>query len=72
MIIKNVFKIWILNNLDLTFKTYLTVINNHIQKDKQLDKDKVLFNAIKEEKVCIKAKHKVFINFATIKSNAKP
>lgn len=60
-----------LNNLSLAFKTYLTIVNNWMQKDKQLEKDEVLFKAIKEEKSCIKAKHKAFANFSITKSNAK-
>lgn len=42
-----------------------------MQKDKKLEKDKVLFKAIEEEKTCIKAKHKVFANFIIAKSNDK-
>ena len=41
-------------------------------KNKELEKDKVLFRAIEEEETCIKAKHKFLANFLKIKSNAKP
>lgn len=60
-----------LNNLGPAFKTYLTVINNRMQTDQKLEKNKVLFKAIKEEDSHIKAKYKAFTNFAIIKSNAK-
>lgn len=43
-----------------------------MQKDKKLEEDQVLFKAIEEEKTRIKAKHKVFSNFAETKSNTKP
>lgn len=43
-----------LDNLCLTFKTYLTVINDQMQKDEKLEKDKLLFKAIKKKKTCIK------------------
>lgn len=59
------------NNLGPVFKIYLIVVNNQMQKNKKLEEDKVLFRAIKEEKTCIKTKHKTFANFATIKSNVK-
>ena len=42
-----------------------------MQKDKKLEKDKVLFKTIKEKETCIKAKHKASANFASIKSNVK-
>lgn len=60
-----------LNNLGSTFKIYLIIVNNFIQKNKQLGEDNVLFKAIKEKKTCIKAEHKAYANFATTKSNAK-
>lgn len=56
-----------LNNLSLAFKIYLTIINNQMQKDKKLKKDKVLFKVMKKKKTCIKAKYKTFANFAIIK-----
>lgn len=58
-------------NLGLAFKIYLIVINNWMQKNKKLKKDKVLFKVIEEEKTCIKAKYKIFANFVIAKSNAK-
>lgn len=42
-----------------------------MQKNKQLKKDEILFKAMKEEKTWIKAKSKVFANFAITKSNSK-
>lgn len=60
------------NNLSRAFKTYLTVVYNQMQKNEQLEEDKVLFKAIKEEKIYIKAKSKASTNFAAIKSHSKP
>lgn len=59
------------NNLGLIFRIYLTIINNQMQKSKQLEKNKVLFKAIEEEKTYIKAKFKAFANFTTRKLNSK-
>ena len=70
--IEDALKIRMLNNLGPTFKTYLTIVNNQMQKDEKLKEDEVLFKAIKEKKTRIKAKHKAFANFASTKSNAKP
>lgn len=42
-----------------------------MQKNKKLEKDKVLFKAIEKEKTCIKAKYKAFANFIIVKSNDK-
>ena len=72
IMIENIFKIWIFNNLGPAFKIYLTIINNQMQKDKKLEKDEVLFKIIEEEETCIKAKHKDFANFVLTKSNTKP
>ena len=47
--IKDALKIWMLNNLGLAFKTYLTVVNDRMQKDEKLEEDEVLFKAIEEE-----------------------
>lgn len=46
---KDVLKIRMFNNLGPEFKTYLTVVNDRMQKDKKLEKDKVLFKAIEEK-----------------------
>lgn len=70
--IKDVFKIQMLNNLGLAFKTYLTVVNNQMQKAERLEEDKVLFKAIEEKETCIKAEHKTSTKFVSIKSNANP
>lgn len=43
-----------------------------MQKDKKLEKDKVFFMAIEEEKSYIKDKYKAFANFTLAKSNTKP
>ena len=69
--IEDALKIWMLNNFGPAFKTYLTIINNQMQKDKKLKEDKVLFKAIEKEETYIKAKHKASANFALTKSNAK-
>lgn len=58
-------KIQMFINFSPTFKTYFIVINNQLQKNKELKKDKILFKAIKEEKTYIKAKSKASIYFAT-------
>lgn len=42
-----------------------------MQKDKKLEKDKVLFKAIEKEKSYIKDKHKASANFTLTKSNTK-
>lgn len=60
-----------LNNLSLAFKTYLTVVNNCMQKHKQFEEDEILFKAIEEEETRIKAKHKACANFATTNFDAK-
>ena len=61
-----------LNNLGPAFKTYLTVVNDRMWKDENLEEDDILFKAIEKEKTCIKADHKVSANFASTKPNAKP
>ena len=43
-----------------------------MRKNEQLEKDEVLFKAIEEEEMCIKAESKASTNFATIKSHSKP
>lgn len=60
-----------LNNLSPAFKTYLTIINNQIQNVEKLEENNILFKTIDKKETYIKAKHKAFINFALIKSNAK-
>ena len=60
------------NNLELAFKTYLTVINDGMRKDKKLEEDEVLFKAIEEQETRINADHRDSANFASMKSNAKP
>lgn len=70
--IEDTLQIQMLNNLGPVFKTYLTIVNNWMQKDEKLEEDKVLFKVIEEEKTRIKAKHKVSANFTSTKSNAKP
>ena len=70
--IEDAFKIRMLNKLGPAFKTYLTVVNNRMQKDEQLQEDETLFKAIEEEKTRIKAKSKASVNFATIKLHFKP
>lgn len=57
------------NNLDPAFKTYFIVVNNHMQKDEKLEKNKVLFKFIEEKKTRIKVKYKISTNFASIMSN---
>ena len=47
--IKDAFKIQMFNNLSLAFKTYRIVINNWMQKNEQLEEDKVLLKAIEKE-----------------------
>lgn len=71
IIIEDALQIWILNNLGLVFKIYLTIVNNQMQKNKKLEEDEVLFKAIEEEKTCFKAEHKTSANFTLTKSNAK-
>ena len=70
--IEDAFKIRMLNNFGPAFKTYLTVNNDCIRKDKKLEEDNVLFKAIEEEETPIKADNKTSINSASTKSNAKP
>ncbi len=70
--IKDALKIWILNNLGPISKTYLTIIKNQIQKDENLQEDKILFKAIEEKETHIKVEHKAFANFILTKPNAKP
>ncbi len=70
--IEDALKIRMLNNLGPAFKTYLTVVNDQIWKDKKLEEDNVLFEAIEEEETCIKADHKLSANFVSTKSSAKP
>lgn len=60
-----------LHNLRSVFKTKLTMINNQMQKNKKLEKNKVLFKAIEEKETRIKVEHKAFSNFITKKLNAK-
>lgn len=49
IIITDALKIQILNNLEFVFKTYLTVGNNWMQKEKKLEEYKTLFKVIKKE-----------------------
>ncbi len=65
-------KIRILNHLGPAFKTYLTVVNDQMRKDKKLEKDDILFKAIEEEETRIKADHRGSAKFASTKSNVKP
>lgn len=67
--IKDALKIEMLNNLGLAFKTYFTIVNNPIWRNKKLEKDKALFMAIKEEKIQEVTKQKASANFTTIKSH---
>ena len=53
-----------LNNLGFVFKTYLTVVNNFMQKNKQLEENKIWIKAIEKKKTGIKAESKIFANFA--------
>ena len=61
-----------LNNLSLAFKTQLTIINNWMRKDEQLEEDKTYFKAIEKKKTRIKAESKAYANFAVTKSYSKP
>ncbi len=70
--IENAFRTQMLNNHGPSFKTYLTVVNDGIRKDKKLEEDDILFKAIEEEKTRINANHRASANFASTKSNAKP
>ncbi len=70
--IEDALKIRMLNNLGPAFKTYLTVVNDRMRKDKKLEEDDVLFKVIEEEETRIKADHRTSANFASTKSNAKP
>ena len=67
--IEDALKIRMLNNLSSAFKTYLTVVNDWIRKDKKLEEDETLFKAIEEEKTRIVAKQKASANFVTTKSH---
>ena len=70
--IEDALKIRMLNNLGPAFKTYLTVVNDRMRKDEQLEEDEVLFKAIEEEETRIKAESKASANFAATKSHSKP
>ena len=70
--IEDALKIRMLNNLGPAFKTYLTVVNDQIRKEKKLEAGDILFKAIEEEETRIKADHRASANFASTKSNAKP
>lgn len=67
--IEDAFKIWILNNLGLAFKIYLTVVNDRMRKYKKLEEDKVLFKAIGEKESWILAELKTSVNFVTTNSH---
>ena len=67
--IEDTLKIWMLNNLGPAFKTYLTVVNNWMQKDKKFEEDEALFKAIKKKETQIITEQKPIANFATIKSH---
>lgn len=58
------------SNLGFVFKTYLTVINNWMQKDKKLKEEVILFKAIEEEEICIKTEPKAFANLIRMNSNS--
>lgn len=47
-----------LNNLSPAFKTYLTIVNDWMQKDEKLEENKVLLKPIEERRTHIKAEHK--------------
>lgn len=55
------------NNLGAVFKTYITIVSHQIQKNKQLEDNKVLFKAIKKKKIHIKDEYKAPANFVTTK-----
>lgn len=67
--IEDALKIRMLNNLGPAFKTYLTVVNDRMRKDKQLEGDEALFKAIEEEETRIVTEQKANVNFASIKSH---
>lgn len=69
--IEDALKIRMLNNIGPVFETYFTIVNNQMQKNTKLKDDKVLFKMIEEDETRIKTEHKISINFASIKSNAK-
>lgn len=54
-----------------TFKNYLTVVNDRIQKDEKLEDDEILFKAIEEEETQMKAEQKASANFASAKSKSQ-
>lgn len=54
--IKDALKIWILNNLKSIFKTYLIIVNNQMQKNRKLEKVKVIFKTIEEKETSIVSK----------------
>lgn len=61
-----------LNNLGFILKNYLAIINNQIQRNETLEKDKILFKAIKEENNYIKSNHKFLAHFILEKSISNP
>lgn len=67
--IEDALKIRMLNNLGPAFKTYLTVVNDRMRKDKKLEEDEALFKAIEEEETRIVTEQKASANFATTKSH---
>ena len=67
--IEDALKIRMLNNLGPAFKTYLTIVNDQMRKNKKLEEDKTLFTAIEEEEIRIVTEEKASANFATTRSN---
>lgn len=67
--IEDALKIRMLNNLGPAFKTYLTVVNDWMRKDKKLEENEALFKAIEEEETRIVTEQKASANFASTKSH---
>ncbi len=55
ILIEDSLKIRMLNNLGQAFKTYLTIVNTEMRKNRKLDDDEKLFKAIAEKKTRIVA-----------------
>ena len=55
ILIEDSLKIRMLNNLGQAFKTYLTIVNTGMRKNRKLDDDEKLFKAIAEKKTRIVA-----------------
>ena len=66
--IEDALKIRTRNNLGTSFKTYLTVVNDRMRTNKELEDLETLFKVIEEDQTRMKAGQRACADFASAKS----